>query len=114
MNYIYFQTADNNSACYPVEAIRGFKQTAANTVTLFLNPIKLNEIVTTKTVDTLIINLIGGNIKARMQELAKFINQPASARESGFLVLGNDVSGKSFTSPTNFDNLGQYSITTGV
>ena len=114
MNYIYFQTADDNSACYPIEAIRGFKQTNANQITLFLTPIKSNEIVTTQTVDTLIINLIGGDIKARMQELAKLINQPASARESGFLVLGNDVSGKSFTSPTNFDNLGQYSITTGV
>ena len=114
MNYIYFQTADDNSACYPVESIRGFKQTAANTITLFLTPIKPNEIVTTKTVDTLIINLIGGDIKARMQELAKFINQPASARESGFLVLGNDLTGKSFTQPANFNNLGQYSITTGA
>lgn len=114
MNYIYFQTADNNSACYPVDAIRGFKQTAANTITLFLNPIKLNEIVTTKTVDTLIINLIGGNIKARMIELAKLINQPASARESGFLVLGNDVSGETFTQSANFSNLGSYTITTGA
>ena len=114
MNYIFFQTAADNSALYPVDAIRGIKQIGNLQLKLFLNPLKPNEVLTSKDVDAIIINVLDDtSVKERFKELVAFVNQPASAREDGFLILGNDLTGESFTTTDKFNNLGSYTLAAG-
>ena len=115
MNYIFFQTdTADDSGCYPITAIRGFKQTGEKTITIFLTPIKVTSIVKTKDTDKVAVKFnTAATMKNRFEELAAFVNQPASAREDGFLVLGNDLTNKSFTQESEFDEMGSYTITTG-
>ena len=124
MNYIFFQTADNNSALYPTTAIRGIRQTGNLQVTLFLDPLKLNEIGTgTPTVDSVVINFLNpGNttIKGKLKAFAKFVNKPSHPTENGFLILGSDVSTGASGAPgafvpfDEFNNLGTYTLSTGA
>ena len=109
MNYIYIQGGDTNAAMYPVDSIRGMKQTGDLQITIFFTPVKPNEVLKTKIVDSTQVNFVAGTgseVKKRFQELVAFVNQPASAREDGFILLGNDETGESFTQRDKFSDIG--------
>lgn len=92
MNYLYFNTADNDSVLYPASAFRGADQSADTTIDLYFTPIKITDVAAADVCDKIPLTIAAGTEKAVLEALAALVNAPLAA-DAGFVVVGDDANG---------------------
>jgi hypothetical protein len=93
MNYLYFNTGDNDSYLYPASAFRGADQSAGTTIDLYFSPMANTIQDTTAGVnDKIPLTIADGKEKEVMAALARLVNAPLAA-DAGFVVVGDDANG---------------------
>lgn len=90
MNYLYFNTADNDSALYPASAFRGADQSGDTTIDLYFSPIVITDVATGDVADKIPLTITAGKEKEVLKALAGLVNAPLAA-DAGFVVVGDDA-----------------------
>ena len=91
MNYLYFNTGDNDSVLYPASAFRGADQSGDTTIDLYFSPMANTVQDTTAGVnDKIPLTITAGKEKEVLQAIAKLVNAPLAA-DAGFVVVGDDA-----------------------
>jgi len=92
MNYLYFNTANNDSALYPASAFRGADQSGGTTIDLYFSPIKITDVAASDVADKIPLTITDGKEKEVLEALAALVNAPLAA-DAGFVVVGDDANG---------------------
>jgi hypothetical protein len=93
MNYLYFNTADNDSVLYPASAFRGADQSAGTTIDLYFTPlVNLGKNSADDVCDKIALTITDGKEKEVLKAIAALVNAPLAA-DAGFVVVGDDTNG---------------------
>ena len=85
---LYFNTADNDSYCYPLSSFRGIDQSADGTLDLYFSPIKITDVATGDVVDKIPVTIAAGKEKDACADIAKAL---ADAYSDALVVIGDDA-----------------------
>ena len=85
---LYFNTADNDSVCYPLSSFRGIDQSADTTLDLYFSPIKISDVATGDVVDKIPVTIATGKEKDACADIAKAL---ADAYSDALVVIGDDA-----------------------
>ena len=91
MNYLYFNTADNDSVLYPASAFRGADQSADTTIDLYFTAMQdQGQDATADQHDKIALTITAGTEKSVLEAIANLVNAPLAAN-GGFVVVGDDA-----------------------
>lgn len=114
MNYIYFQTGNQDAGLYPVTAVRGVRQTGDTLIKVFFNPLKISEVDSGDAVDDVIFNVKNPGsttTKDKFKAFAAAVNQPLTGLADGFVFLASDQSDTTkFVPEDQFNAVGAYTL----